>query len=191
MNDKNYDLNHIEAMIASGQNVGECLKELRSVERLVKELKSRAALQATATKSVNSPSKKGTIEWPRTACMPQEEALSEDHFSHPNMLGFFGYRVGKTGLETPERQSILKYVYFGELPRVMRHGHTKRWGEPGTPQRLRMLARSIVDLMEYTMGKSGKNDLTVALRDWRSDLKWLKKTHYAQLPKGCFKWPSA
>jgi hypothetical protein len=189
MRDNSYDIAYIEAKIASGQDLLACMKDLRSFERRVKELKSRIALQAAATTSTKTSAKRRVIQWPTTACMLQEEALTGDHFHHVNLLRFFDYRVGKSGLETPERQRILKYLYFGELPRVRSEGHMKRWGGRGTPQRLKMLVLSIVDSMEYTKGKSGSNDLTVALRDWRSDLKWLKKSYYAQLPKGSFKWP--
>ena len=173
----------IEKKISEGKDLPGCLKELDSVAVRVEGLRLQIESRAAALGA------RPYVKWPKTARMVQEDALLGDHFDQQSLLAFLGYRTGAVGATQDERRAVLRYIYWGEIPRVVSEEHMKEWGEPMTSKRLCKLAYSIYWGMEFTKKKSGKNNVGVAIRERKDDLRWLETGFFSCFHEGDFKWP--
>jgi hypothetical protein len=72
---------------------------------------------------------------------------------------------------------------------VVSEEHMNEWGEPMTSKRLCKLAYSIFRGMEFTKKKCGRNNVGVAIRERKDDLKWLETGFFSCFHEGDFKWP--
>ena len=183
MNNSSIHLDRIEEMISKGKDLPGCLKELDSVAARVEDLRLKIGLRSAA------PGGRPYVAWPKTALMVREDALVGEHFEQQSMLTFFGYRTGVAGATQDERRAVLRYIYLGEIPRVVSEEHMDGWGEPMTSKRLCKLAYSIFRGMEFTKKKCGKNNVGVAIRERKDDLKWLEAEFFNRFHEGSFKWP--
>jgi hypothetical protein len=110
-------------------------------------------------------------------------------FKANSPLSNFGYQVGATrGLSQSERRKLLAefleanaLVFDDEATAAER----LEWGKPNSTQRLLRLAAHLKWLIEW-QGKSPQR--AQANEEWRSDLQWLKKTHYKPTQHK-FRWP--
>jgi len=100
-------------------------------------------------------------------------------------LHVLGYRVGRTGEDTVTRRSILSRAFTSKLPIVESLNYMVGWGEPETPDRLRRIAEHIAVICGNQ--KNRANPSKEAIKDWESDLEWLKETYYHG--SFTFHWP--
>jgi hypothetical protein len=100
-------------------------------------------------------------------------------------LHAMGYRVGRQGLSSGERRSILGKAFSGGLPHVENPEYMSQWGEPGSPERLRKMANDIAANCRNMKRRRNRSDQ--AIKEWESDLEWLEQTYY----RGHFQfsWP--
>lgn len=131
---------------------------------------------------------KSGFKWPEVA-ETVRSALRLFEGKGESPIHKMGYSVGWSGLDTNERRQILKTAFRGSLPAIGRSPSDKAylalWGAPGTPSRLRRMARH---LWQQRNMREERDGYEVAVREWGSDLAWLKKNFYK--PAMSFKWPS-
>lgn len=104
------------------------------------------------------------------------------------LLARMRYHVGKDGVPTPLRRTILAQVVEGEIPPIPNPTYMDDWGDAGTEKRLQKLVNSLVffvtDNMRFKDAARAK-----AIIEWQEDLDWLKTTYYK--PRGyAFRWPA-
>jgi hypothetical protein len=101
-------------------------------------------------------------------------------------LNLCGYRVGKTcGRPPGERKRLLDYFYQRKLPNLVKKFHGDDYGAPNSSRRLKKMANNIAWNCKNKK-KISAGRYRVAIEDWETDLKYLKKTYY----DGRFNWPS-
>lgn len=185
------DLDRIDAAIKKGHNLDQCLEELNSLSTWIDSLRAQLFSIHENPKSSQIKPNNPVPGWPASAVVKAEKAFEMHYLGFQGgLLKFFGYRVGKSGLDQSERRSILKYIYRGDLPLVESFAYMKSWGEPASPKRLKKLANLIIITRDYALKKSGKNSMIIATQHWEEDLKWMKKTFYDGHHSKRFLWPS-
>ncbi len=100
-----------------------------------------------------------------------------------------GYRVGTaSSLKATERRRILETIFSADTLDFEGHddAYVERWGAANSAERLQRIVRQIMFSMNLASGK-GWSDMQ-CLKDWASDLAWLKRTYYRKAVHG-FKWP--
>ncbi len=96
-----------------------------------------------------------------------------------------GYRVGVSNDQPePQRRKILNMALNDELPFVESEEYMDGWSGAGTRLRLRRIAWHIA--MQIQSFRS-KNNYHVAVKEWESDLNWLRRTYYKPFMR--FIWP--
>lgn len=100
-----------------------------------------------------------------------------------SLLKACGYEVGKTSSLTREqRRTILGFAFQqASIP-----PHCADWGPAGSGARLKAMAYHIKWLVESNAAETRK-DMSVAVREWREDLDWLKERFYRGHMR--FRWP--
>jgi hypothetical protein len=126
--------------------------------------------------------------WPTTQVRGSRRGA--DYFDDlgQGMLSYFDYRVGNHGLSSGARQQILAAIFEQELPPVLDPDVMDSWGEPGTPERLRRMARSLAFLTRSAKLRE-EMDYGAAITDWEDDLDYLYDTYYVD--RFDFAWPRA
>ena len=99
------------------------------------------------------------------------------------LLKNMGYSVGGHGKSPVERRQILEKVFETKLRKNMPQDYLDEWGEPRSKERLMKMANTIAALLRNAKNKV--NQPVDAIREWESDLDWLKEKFH----KGGF-WPS-
>jgi hypothetical protein len=100
-------------------------------------------------------------------------------------LAVMGYRVGTTNGRREEiRRQILQSAFQGPLPFVESAGYMELWGQPRTAERLRHIAKHIMNRIESNRHKANFHQ---AIQDWSDDLAWMKETFYRGVY--AFNWP--
>ncbi|MBF0227676.1 MAG: hypothetical protein HQK76_19685 [Desulfobacterales bacterium] len=97
-----------------------------------------------------------------------------------------GYSVGKNGHIKSERRRILRNVYNNVIPKVFPPRYINEWGRPSSSKRLQKIAESIAAFCRNNKKKI--HPPIQAIKDWESDLAWLKLEFYDNRYK--FRWPS-
>jgi hypothetical protein len=131
---------------------------------------------------------KSGFKWPEVAATVRS-ALRQFEGKGESPIHKMGYSVGRSGGHSDERRRILKKAFNGSLPAFGKSSSDRAylalWGAPGTASRLRRMARH---LWQQRNMREGRKSYEEAVRDWGSDLAWLKKNFYK--PAMSFKWPS-
>ena len=130
-----------------------------------------------------------SFRWPETEDMGSHDALDRDHFEYKKgVLSFLGYHVGRKGLPSDKRRSILDYAYNGRLPRVNSEEYMEEWDAPRTGPRLHKTANCLAALTRNAKKKTGR-DMSQAIEEWEEDLAYLKVTYYDGRYDGEYDWP--
>jgi hypothetical protein len=101
------------------------------------------------------------------------------------ILGHLGYRVGKEGLSTAERRTILTEVFNSTLPNINSREYMQGWGQPKSKERLKKMADSMASFCQSQKRRSNH----LAASHYEEDLKWLRRTFYDG--KFNFRWVQA
>jgi hypothetical protein len=135
------------------------------------------------------------FDWPVAAPMSASRVsvnFNLEGAPEPGILKLVGYHVGKTGLPDGRRREILRDLF----ERIeLCHGtgvdiadHVAQWGSPHSAQRLHKIARTLRSLADLEARKTSA-DMSEAIADRESDLRWLKMTYYDSDPVMRFQWP--
>jgi len=100
-------------------------------------------------------------------------------------LRVLGYRVGKSGLSSAQRQSILSQAFEEPLPNVGNYEYMQQWGEPGSPVRLHKIADLLASSCRNMKHRSNPSEEAIAV--WEQDLAWLRRQYYHG--RMTFAWP--
>lgn len=128
------------------------------------------------------------FEWPSTETRRGESRINAGEWEATGMLGYLGYRVGKTSeLSGGQRQAVLNCAFVSHLPPLNSPAYMRSWGAPLSLQRLRRMAESIAAFVR--LRKQRRNRLYEdAIREWEDDLRFLHDQYYAGRFR--FSWPS-
>ena len=127
--------------------------------------------------------------WPTTEAQEGSQELPSDAFEHEvGVLGFMGYKVGKTGAAKGKRHALLDDAYLGNLPFVNSAEYMAKWSKPKTGKRLERIAISIAEFAKARK-KSDSKKYAAAIRDWEAALEYLRQTYYEG--KYSFQWPNS
>ncbi|HOG16217.1 MAG TPA: hypothetical protein PLB96_02640 [Syntrophales bacterium] len=120
----------------------------------------------------------------------QQYGMGVDTWDHQllqkvGLLRYLGYHVGGKGKLPSERRDILSralkcYLPVGKLPKY----YLQEWGSPQSAERLKKMANSIATFIRNA--KIKQKPPLQAIRDWETDLNWLRDEYY----NGQFPWPS-
>ena len=126
--------------------------------------------------------------WPTTEASASSGSLPDSVFAHERgVLGYMGYKVGKSGISRRKREALLDDAYLEQLPNVNSREYMTEWGKPKTAKRLRKMAHSLAEFTK-NLKKSDSKMYAVAIRDWESDLAYLRVQYYEG--KYSFEWPA-
>lgn len=121
---------------------------------------------------------KGLFTWATTTNNPDSHRFSGrdfEDFKEEGVLGHYGYRVGMKGLPENERREILDAIVQRPLLPSIEPAERRAWGEPNSDQRLRKLSERIAF---HIRTKRHRANYERAVRDWKNDLAYLKRTYY-------------
>jgi len=125
--------------------------------------------------------------WPDTEAMPGHQRLPQGVFEiDTGLLSTMGYRVGMEGIGEARRRDILDDIYEQELFLLKGHPQEREWGKPRTATRLRKMALVLASLTK--LSKRMRTPPRIAIAEWESDLRYLKKVFY--VGRYDFTWPS-
>lgn len=130
----------------------------------------------------------GYFKWPSTEARGGNGRLGGFEAEKEGMLSFLEYRVGRTrGEPHGVRKVILRRVFEGPLPPVFSRAYMAEWGANGSPERLHKMA---VSLAAFARNFKRRRTPSVAdaVKDWESDLEYLRTTFY--VGKFGFGWPA-
>jgi hypothetical protein len=133
----------------------------------------------------------GYFAWPSTEIGTYNGGGMGDIGECPEvgLLRYMGYKVGTTGVHKTKRIKILERVYASSvLPNVDSPEYIKKWGSPGSLERLKKIADSIA-YQTCNAKRQTHRDMHRAINDWETDLEWLKKTFYDGIYDRKFNWP--
>lgn len=111
-------------------------------------------------------------------------------FRQYSALKMFGYTVGKTeGWPTAKRQKFLSDFMELELPSEVAATFGDEYGRPMTTTRLRKVANVIASNASNFL-RNDEVRYRAAIRDWESDLAFLKEKYYEREGLKFLPWPS-
>jgi hypothetical protein len=129
----------------------------------------------------------GYFPWPTTNVVESNAPLGSDVFQFTQgVLGYMGYKVGKSGCTKSKREALLEDVYCRRLPNINSTAYMSEWGAPKTAKRLRKIAISIAEFAK-SHKKHDAMKFATAIRDWEADLEYLRLHFYEG--KYSFGWP--
>jgi hypothetical protein len=126
------------------------------------------------------------FRWPSTVVPAQGSGLFDADLVRVGYLKYTGYAVGKAGLTTSARRSILRRAYLETVPTVFPPHYVSDWGPPRSSKRLQKIADSIA--MFCCNNKRRRRPSELAITQWESDLAWLKQEYYDG--RYMFRWPA-
>ena len=136
----------------------------------------------------------GYFRWPQTEAYPGLGIFNPGELRETGVLAEMGYHVGSRGKGELQRHRILRDAYSGPLPFVFIEGdpdYMKEWNVPKTPWRLRKIACCLAAFVRNMKRRSDSEAYICCIREWESDLAWLKQQFYDGVyddpPK--FYWP--
>ncbi len=101
------------------------------------------------------------------------------------LLKYLGYQVGLKGTRPQQRRRILAAIYESTLPDKFPEDYIEKWGDPETGKRLVQLAGTLARLCKNLKRKAVPP--AKAIREYESDLNWLKDRYYTGRYR--FLWP--
>lgn len=129
--------------------------------------------------------------WPIIQQIPGDGMFNADGFRSESALKVFGYTVGKTnGWPEQKRQRFLSDFIELELPEIVERIFDDEYGDPMTTTRLRKVANVIANNCGLRY-RSNHNLYRHAIRDWESDLDFLKKKYYEGRGLKFHPWPES
>lgn len=132
---------------------------------------------------------KGYFPWPTTEAPPGSGDIpNPDQWLKTGMLGYLGYKVGKTSLNACERREVLDLAYSEPLPPLDSPEEIQKWGEPETSTRLKKMANSIATFCVLAKRRD-PDSMHLAIIHWEEDLEYLRQTYY--VGRYDFRWPTA
>jgi len=106
-------------------------------------------------------------------------------------LKMFGYTVGKTsGWPAAKRKRFLSDFMGYDLPATVEKIYGKKYGDPGSLERLKAVANLISSLIIAAKRRNGSS-MKYAIQDWTDDLNFLKTAFYEDQGLKFYPWPSA
>jgi hypothetical protein len=125
--------------------------------------------------------------WPDTEAAAGRQALEQGIFRIDiGLLKMLGYSAGIEGIGEGKRRDILSDVYEQELLLLCGHPQQEQWGPPKSAKRLQKLANVIASFVRNAKRK--RNPPHVAISEWESDLRYLKRSYYTGIYD--FLWPN-
>jgi hypothetical protein len=126
------------------------------------------------------------FDWPTTDAKPGRGDLNSDDWEREGLLKVIGYKVGIGGETQSFRKQILAAIFRGAVPPVFPSHYVAEWSSPGSPHRLRKMARTIA---AFTRNAKRRRDtqMSEAIRDWERDLDFLHDEYY--VGEFGFEWP--
>lgn len=164
-------------------------RKLRSASLAQKQ----SATETRATSSYSStleyfPPKEHSFTWPSTDAPGGKGKLRSDTFVvKEGLLSYLGYRVGNKGLRLDKRRLILDKVFLCPLPMLDNAAYLADWGKPASATRLHKLAEAIAAFTRNAKRNYNAN-MEKSIRDWESDLGYLKQRYYDK--HFYFDWPT-
>lgn len=108
-------------------------------------------------------------------------SFSTDFGVEESPLTCFGYRVGKTnGRPEHQRNDILKYAIWGQIPDFFPDYYRRAWGNPGTYKRYHKIIDHLNMLADQ---RDGRRNYEVAVSHWRRDVNWLRDSYQSLMNK--------
>ena len=128
------------------------------------------------------------FKWPSTKAAPGNGTFAAlDHAE--GILGYLGYRVGKTGEASSAcRQTLLSRAFEGQLPPINGPDYMREWDRPDSAVRLEKMAVSIASAVKSAKRRRDA-DYSVAIEHWEEDLKFLHRAYY--IDRFRFDWPAS
>ncbi len=113
-------------------------------------------------------------EWPEHHHSQYVDPSRQRSYFRDKLLYAVGYRVGSSK-KTPDdkRRKILSIICEETLPKILPPEELKKWGDPGTGQRVRRLAAFFITAIDEAKRRDNPA-LDLAITDWENDLAWLK-----------------
>jgi hypothetical protein len=138
------------------------------------------------------------FDWPTTVVDLNSNFLVVDFegkgpWPENGVLTRMGYRVGyNKGLSEPERREILSQLFL-KVKLILsdennwdEFSYISEWGETGSSRRLEKMANCLASFARFKK-KDTSRDNSKAIKDWETDLAWLKQNYYDT--KFNFSWP--
>lgn len=131
---------------------------------------------------------KQELDWPWPILdVPQGKGKSAfaANFADVSALKLLGYSVGKNGLSVEDRKELLEQFLTGPLPSIVNKLFGDEWDSPGSEVRLKKMADTISTNCK-NFKRNDADKYNTAIKDWETDLAWLKKKFYK---RSRFPWP--
>ncbi len=128
----------------------------------------------------------GYFEWPHTNIYPSRFMLPAIDAPGNGILAVCGYRVGNNGERENVRREVLRKIYLETLPYVESIDYMNEWGQENSPARLEKMANSIATFARNALRMN--QNYEKAIREWTTDLAWLKREFYDTM-HWAFAWP--
>jgi hypothetical protein len=124
--------------------------------------------------------------WPTTGADPGSGDLNSEDWQREGLLKVMGYKVGIGGERGSFRKQMLSAIFRCVVPPVFPPNYVAEWSSPGSPLRLRKMARTIA---AFTRNAKRRRDaqMSEAIRDWERDLDFLHDEYY--VGEFGFEWP--
>ena len=187
-------MNRPEPIIPRSSNLGDQLRQLKNVFRVLAETEHKLRWKAILLRDeVSSVWKIQAAQgkwfpWPTTNASRGARGMKVVCWRERGMLDILGYYVGEM-YPTPRgiRRCILEYVFECHLPPLRDRHYLLEWGEPQTAQRLNKLANTLAAL---TRNAKRRDVISYAraIDDWEGDLALLYERYYVRFFH--FGWPS-
>jgi len=127
------------------------------------------------------------FKWPNTEVeQPSGDGkIDTSRWPDIGLLSTMGYHVGQQkGVATKWRRIILSHVFTSDrLPMVNNLRYMEKWGRKKTAKRLLKIVVEIRSFCRNMVRNMEQNDIDggQAVREWKEDLEWLRKTYHIPL----------
>ena len=125
------------------------------------------------------------FKWPSTVPIitgDNPKTIIPDNLKELGLLKAMEYKVGKGSTLKPEQRiNILSDIYNFEIPEKFKQifkDEIEKWGHPKSAPRLEKIAVNISTFVKNAKKRQDSKKYEVAIDDWESDLKELKKMFY-------------
>lgn len=132
------------------------------------------------------------LKWPDTEIGKSVGKLMQLGWINTGLLSYEGYRVGTYAEEEDERLAVLDEFLLKDFSsyKSFSESYLAEWGCPMTWKRLMKMANTIASLCRNA--KRSPFDYSIAIKEWESDLSYLKRQYYDNWVKGSegdLEWP--
>ena len=132
----------------------------------------------------------GYFKWPHTNIYPGKGLFNPTkELLQIGVLALMGYHVGRVhGIGDFLRHKILETAYTSDIPFV-ECDYMKAWSVPKTHWRLKKIAYCLASFAKNAKRKSNWYSYSQCIKEWESDLAWLKRNFYDGVYDSKFVWP--